>query len=89
MNSPPFYSLTIYHYDDPDAIHFRKLFDKRGDFIAVIAGVTPVSTEYAFWMAFPDDMYLGIWELFSFVHQATGAQGERVFLLAEMKVDAS
>jgi hypothetical protein len=79
------YQHTIYEYANAPP-EFRNLFTKQGDYIVVISGVSAVVSEYAsMWYSFPDDMFTGIWDLFAFVHQATGAKGERVFLLIEMK----
>lgn len=82
------YQHTIYEYATAPP-EYRALFDKQGDYIVAIEGVSAVVSQYAsMWYSFPDDMYMGIWDLFAFVHQATGANGERVYLLIEIKVRA-
>lgn len=81
----PFYTLTIYQYDDPAAAVYRALFpDRTGAYIGVVSGANS-TLDSGDWMLLPDSLFIGLWELRSFVYEAYGADGERVFLLAELK----
>jgi hypothetical protein len=80
------YQHTIYHYHDPDAEMFRALFpDQTGDYLIVISGVETLESEGGMWAVIPDSLFVGIWDIWSFVHKKESATGERVFLLRELR----
>lgn len=80
------YQHTIYLYDDPAAAQYRALFpDRQGRYIVTITGIN-ADLESSNWLVVADSLFTGIWDLFAFVHKAYSANGERVYLLAEIKV---
>lgn len=84
----PIYQHAIYLYDDPNAAAYRALFpDQHGRYIVVITGLN-ADLESSNWLVVADSLFVGIWDLYAFVHKAYGANGERVYLLAEIKVRA-
>lgn len=82
------YRHTVYPYSEAPP-EYVALFPRTGDTIVVIEGFNsdPIRGEpFEAWMVIPDSLFKGVWDIYAFVEQATGVNGERVFLLHENRV---